>query len=216
MAIRPFLFKLRLLLDRLQPRERLLLLGILVLLLAVATQSLLWSTGFAHHERERSRIDNLRAEFTANQNTLRTLQQAMNNPRVEALEERNAELKNDLQTLNQRIDAITDVLIPPQTMVTLLRELLNGNRLTLKRLQVEPAERVETGGNAASVTLYRHPMVLELNGDYDALVGYLKSIEALPWQLFWDELSVETEDHPRLNIRLRVHTLSDQEVWLNV
>lgn len=216
MTVRHWSFSLRLQLDRLQPRERLLLLCTLVLTLGLLTQGVLWTTGFADHTQLEKRLNNLRSEFTANQNALLVLEQARNNPAVKALSERNQRLNEQLEELDDRVSRLTHVLIPPQTMATLLREMLTGNQLQLKSLSVEPAERVQTSGDEAGVPLYRHRLVLELSGSYSALEGYLKSIESLPWQLFWDELSVETKDYPTLNIRLRVHTLSDQEVWLNV
>lgn len=216
MRIRNGLFPLRLLLDRFRPRERLLLLGVLVLVLALATQGLLWFTGLTDHSGQRARIEDLRNRFSSNQDALLTLQQARNNPRTEALGEQNARLEEQLSELDSRIERITEVLIPPETMVTLLRELLAGNDLTLVSLNVVPAAPIRNGTGDAGVMLYRHGLELELSGDYDALIGYLDSIESLPWQLFWDELGVETRDYPTLRIRLRVHTLSDQEVWLNV
>lgn len=216
MPLRHWLFSLRLQLDRLQPRERLLLLCTLVLTLGLLTQAVLWTTGFADHTQLEKRLNNLRNEFTANQNALLVLEQARNNPAVKALSERNQRLNEQLEELDNRVSRLTHVLIPPQTMATLLRQMLSGNRLQLKSLSVEPAERIQASDDEAGAPLYRHRLVLELSGSYSALEGYLKSIEALPWQLFWDELSVETHNYPTLNIRLRVHTLSDQEVWLNV
>lgn len=209
-------FRLRLLLDRFQPRERLLMLITLVLLLGFAIYGAVWATGLTDHSRHRERIETLRNEFTANQNALLALREALNNPRTRALSARNQALREELEALENRIDRVTQVLIPPNRMVSLLRELLPENELTLIRLDVQPAAQAQTGDGDPGVTLYRHQLELELQGSFPALVGYLKAIEGKPWQLFWDEISIETENYPRLDIRLRVHTLSDEEEWLNV
>ena len=209
-------FRLRLLLDRFQPRERLLILIVLILLLGSAAYAAVWATGLNQHDRLRDRIEALRNEFTANQNVLLTLQEARNNPRTRTLSERNQALREELSALENRINRVTDVLIPPNRMANLLRELLVDNDLTLVRLDAQPAARIKTGDGDSGVVLYRHRLELDLQGSFPALLGYLEAIEAKPWQLFWDEISIETENYPQLKIRLRVHTLSDRKEWLNV
>ncbi len=209
-------FQLRLWLDRFQPRERLLMLISLVLVVGFLFQAGIWLSGLTHQDTLEQRIETLRKEFTANQNALIALQEAMNNPLARNLSEQNRALQDQLQELDNRISRVTDVLIPPDRMVTLLRELLNENGLTLQRLDVKPAARVQSSEGDPGVILYRHRLELDLQGNYTALMQYLDAIEAKPWQLFWDEISIETKNYPQLNIRLRVHTLSDQEEWLNV
>lgn len=209
-------FRLRLLLDRLQPRERLLILITLILLLGFAAYGAVWYTGLSRHELVRDRIETLRNEFTANQNALLTLKEARNDPRTRRLGERNQTLRDELAALNNRIDRVTNVLIPPDRMAPLLRELLSENDLTLVRLEVQPAAQIQTGSGDDGVILYRHRLELDLRGRFTDLLGYLEAIEGKPWQLFWDEISIETDDYPQLDIRLRVHTLSDDEEWLNV
>jgi len=209
-------FRLRLLLDRFQPRERLLILITLVLVIGFAAYGVIWTTGLTQHDRLRDRIETLRNQFTANQNALLTLQEAQNNPRARSLSERNEALREELSVLEDRISRVTDVLIPPNRMANLLRELLADNDLTLVRLGVQPASEIQTGDSDSGVVLYRHRLELDLQGSFPALLGYLEAIEAKPWQLFWDEISIETDNYPQLEIRLRVHTLSDKKEWLNV
>ncbi|GGX45001.1 hypothetical protein [Saccharospirillum salsuginis] len=209
-------FRLRLLLDRFQPRERLLILITLMLVLGFAAYGAVWVTGLTQHDRLRDRIETLRNEFTANQNALLSLQEAQNNPRARSLSERNEALREELSTLEDRINRVTDVLIPPNRMANLLRELLVDNDLTLVRLGVQPASEIQTGDGDSGVVLYRHRLELDLQGSFPALIGYLEAIEDKPWQLFWDEISIETDNYPQLRIRLRVHTLSDKKEWLNV
>jgi MSHA biogenesis protein MshJ len=55
-----------------------------------------------------------------------------------------------------------------------------------------------------------------LQGSYADLHDYLAGLEELPWQMFWGRISLETEQHPRLRVRLTVHTLSLSKAWLVV
>lgn len=209
------LFQLRLLIDRLSIRERAILLLSMVLVLAGISYGVQWYLGWTDQSTVRNQIALLQVETTENQNAQRALEQARNNPQLRTLSSQNERLRREVQQLNDRISGITEVLIPPDTMATLLRELLGSSDLTLVRfgaLPAQPLARDDTG----EARLFRHQLDIELTGDFDALTGYLETIEALPWRLFWDELSVETEQYPSLRIRLKVHTLSDQEAWLNV
>jgi len=207
--------KLRLQLNRLQLRERLLLLIALALVLAAACYGLGLLSGISEHQLQRQRLEQLTQEHDANTAALSNLSTARDNPVVIQLSERNAALENELAELDARMANITEVLIPPQQMVSVLRELLDRSDLTLVRLAVQPVTEVRPADVGQSA-LYQHKLELTLTGSFDDLSAYLRALEDLPWHLFWDRLSIETTEYPQLRIRLDVHTLSDQEVWMNV
>ena len=104
----------------------------------------------------------------------------------------------------------------PDRMISLLKELLDKqSKLTLINFNVLPVVTIESnidGGNL----FYQHGLTMELEGEFEALSDYLSQIESLPLQLFWDDLVIETQNFPTLTIKLRVHTLSQDEDWLNV
>ena len=64
--------------------------------------------------------------------------------------------------------------------------------------------------------LYRHGLVLELEGSYLDCLAYLAEVERLPWHIFWGSLELETEQHPRNRITLELYTLSLEEEWIGV
>jgi MSHA biogenesis protein MshJ len=209
------LFRLRLLIDRLSMRERVLVLLTLVMVLSLLSYAFLWYSGWNDQSPTRTRIEQLQTQTTDNREALLAIERTRNSPQLQALDNQNERLRRDIQELNDRISGITDVLIPPDTMATLLRELLGNSDLTLVRFTALPALPVAEN-DSTDPSLYRHRLDIELTGSFDALTRYLDTIETLPWRLFWDELSVETTRYPTLRIRLKVHTLSDQEDWLNV
>ena len=59
-------------------------------------------------------------------------------------------------------------------------------------------------------------MVLRFEGEFDAVLAYLKAVEALPYRLALADLAVEAEAWPRLRIRLEVETLGLEEGWIGV
>jgi MSHA biogenesis protein MshJ len=209
------LFRLRLLIDRLSMRERVLALLSLVVVLSMFSYAFLWQIGWDDQSQTQAQIEQLQTQTMDNREALLAIEQTRNSPQLQALGKQNDRLRQDIEALDDRISAITDDLIPPETMATLLRELLGNSDLTLVRFTALPALPA-TENDEAAATLYQHRLDIELTGNFDALARYLETIETLPWQLFWDELSVETTEYPTLRIQLKVHTLSDQEEWLNV
>jgi len=48
---------------------------------------------------------------------------------------------------------------------------------------------------------------LSLKGDYSSIMKFLKRVEALKWQLFWDKLSYRVEKYPEAMATLEFYTL---------
>jgi MSHA biogenesis protein MshJ len=71
-------------------------------------------------------------------------------------------------------------------------------------------------GADATGGLYRHGVELVLEGGYADLLGYLKSMEALPQRVLWGAISLKVEQHPRSVLTLRVYTLSRDRAWLEI
>ncbi|SHJ78744.1 MSHA biogenesis protein MshJ [Malonomonas rubra DSM 5091] len=133
------------------------------------------------------------------------------------LEQLQQELKENRQQLESNIDS----LISPQDMAELLKELLQKQaKLTLHKLENQPAEALSLGGATADAdvdlgpVLYRHRLQLEFSGDYLATLEYLKKLEQLPRKLVWEDLEIKTQTYPRAYVRLSVYTLSMDRGWI--
>jgi MSHA biogenesis protein MshJ len=209
-------YALRLLIDRRSMRERLMI----VLLIGAAVLLLTWAglrlTGFDKHTVMLDHIALIQADVERYQATLSGLETARNNPKIIALKNSNVDLQAQLDTLQDRIARIDESLMSPDRMVALLKELLDKQgQLALVSFQVQPVTVIESEIDGAQL-FYQHALKLELEGDFDALTAYLAKIEALPTQLFWDAITIQTESFPLMRIELIVHTLSQDKDWLNV
>lgn len=69
---------------------------------------------------------------------------------------------------------------------------------------------------AATPTLYRHGVELELEGGFADLLGYLQAMESLPQRVLWGSIHLKVEQHPRSVLTLRVYTLSRDRHWLEI
>jgi MSHA biogenesis protein MshJ len=138
---------------------------------------------------------------------------------------------NRLRVLQQQIAAgeesvriFTSDLVDPAQMRFVLEDLLRrqaGLELVSAsnlpgRPLIEPDPLNGAPPASAGATLYRHGLVLVLEGSYLDCLAYLESIERLPWQLYWGALELQTEGHPRSRITIELHTLSLEEEWIGV
>ena len=138
-------------------------------------------------------------------------------------------LRKQLAEIDQSMQGLQRGLVPPERMAKVLEEMLSRSRgLQLVSLRTLPAQRFETPGAAAAQkggkpgvreserTIYQHSCEITLQGTYAELHDYLVQLEKLPWQMFWGQISVNGEQHPRLRVMLTVQTLSLNKAWLIV
>lgn len=152
-----------------------------------------------------------------------------------------AELKKDPDSENKRLLAqyvedgkrLDDELakasvqvIDVRDMVVLLKEMLEQQSslkfISLENRQAVPefTEKRQPDDAAASVdsaiTIYRHSVVLKMEGSYSSTLSYLQALEKLPWQFFWQGVEIETESYPNALITLEVYTLGLREGLIGV
>jgi MSHA biogenesis protein MshJ len=134
-----------------------------------------------------------------------------------------AALQQDLRQMDTALAKTTSGLVPPKEMARLVEQMLLKNH-GLQVLSVEslPAAPLLDGGSeanpnsAAEPMIYKHGMRIELKGRYLDILRYLKSLEALPWRVFWGEVSLKTEQYPEAHLSLLIYTLSTHEGWIGL
>jgi MSHA biogenesis protein MshJ len=210
-------YALRLLIDKIPLRQRHLALVTLFSLTMALSQLSLVLMGLDKHNEVLARIENLKQNNSRITETLTAHQQAANNPVLLALSNSNIEIEKRIDQFRQNIRDINSKLMSPESMIQLLRGLLEKqNLLSIVHFEVLPVKTVESTADN-SILFYRHSIHLQLEGRFEALADYLQAIETTTDnQLFWDNIQIETENFPTLQIKINVHTLSQDEEWLNV
>ncbi|MEN9868290.1 MAG: hypothetical protein RL748_3880 [Pseudomonadota bacterium] len=64
--------------------------------------------------------------------------------------------------------------------------------------------------------IFRHGVVLEVEGNYLDLMEYLVALEKLPQQVYWGNLQLNVKKHPRATMSVEIFTLSLDRKWLNL
>lgn len=122
------------------------------------------------------------------------------------------------------------LLIPPQKMLGLLREILVAQRgLSLESLTLQPPEPEfgtvpdnvkQPAGHAPDdqpePLLYAHEVELIVRGAYPDVLAYVAKLEAMDQRLGWVMLTYESGDWPGGRAIIRVRTLSLDPHWLGV
>ena len=113
-------------------------------------------------------------------------------------------------------------LIEPKQMAKVLEVVLTQNTdLKLQRVQSLGAEplspiKAKEGEEAEELGIYRHGMQIEFKGSYLSMLNYLKALDELPWNFYWDVLELNVDKYPTASIVITVHTLSFHEGWIGV
>ena len=126
-------------------------------------------------------------------------------------------LKQELAGIDKELQAVTASLVGPQQMAILLQKVLaqtNGLRLGKvtslgsSPLLLEEHTGAQPGGKNATRagkkdlsdstvgTVYKHGLQIEFNGDFFATLDYLRKLEQLEWNFFWDNIKFQVKDYP--------------------
>ena len=139
----------------------------------------------------------------------------------------NVALQNELVAVRARIAALDEVLsarsgsvIPPREMARVIEQVLRrqGRLKLVSATSLPPSSVFETADPATegAGTVYKHGLELEVEGRYLDVLEYLRELESLDWQFFWETVALESEDYPSNRVKIRVYTLNLEEGWLGV
>jgi MSHA biogenesis protein MshJ len=136
--------------------------------------------------------------------------------------ERRRALQRQIEANEDTVRVFTSDLVDPAQMRNVLEELFERQQgLTLIRASNLPVlPLIESDESAPDKTtepmLFRHGLRLELEGSYLDCLNYLEAVERLPWQLYWGELNLDTQQYPLNQITIELFTLSLDEDWIGV
>ena len=213
--------------DSMSLRERGLLLGALVFVIYSAWNALFMGPLTVHHNLVQGQLKQLRSATTLlSQQSEDISKRQMQDPDAET-HTKLVGLRTEIAALDERIKARTQGLIDPASMSKMLEDVLkNEPGLKLLSVQSLPASplldaEVHDAGkpaqpNAGVPGIYRHGMTLVFEGSYMDALHYLRTLEALPWHLYWDNVAFKISQYPHAQFSITVHTIGLREGWIGV
>lgn len=221
--------------DGLSLRERAIIFGGILAVLFVVAFNLI----FAPMRNEQAALQKtittkfeqttkLRAEALRLSGELAQDPNAVNRARV-------SELNAQLAASEAEVAAVTRGLVSPKDMARMVEQILATNR-TVQLVRVEnlpslslldpPADPDKPSPAGASpapppppvdgIGLYRHGMRIQVKGNYLDIIRVLRGMEALPWKVFWGEVSVKTEKYPQSHATVVIYTLNQNRAWIGI
>jgi MSHA biogenesis protein MshJ len=176
-----------------------------------------WESGYLSiHSTLRQQIVPLQEQRTAIDKQNAEMKKILDDPKIM---QRDGELLRQLNNINAQIESISTHQVSASEMIKALKSILAADSgLALTRLEntANVPLILSTDKSVVGPTLYRHDFVVEFNGNYFATLNYLKRLEELPWQFYWDTINYEVTKHPEAKVSIKLHTVSAEEGLINV
>jgi MSHA biogenesis protein MshJ len=220
--------KIRQSVDRLSLRERLFLFAAALFVVGGLWEAVLAAPLAAREQIANDKVTALEGRLRQLDASLTTTTNGLSEGVPEQLERLRA-LRARVAATDEEMRIFTTDLVDPAEMRTVLEELLRRqaglklvsavNRAAEPVLADEeraPGEALPENPSSDAPRLYRHSLVLELEGNYLDCLRYVESVERLPWHIYWSRLELETDEYPTNRILIELTTLSLDEEWIGV
>ncbi|MBC52277.1 MAG: hypothetical protein CMQ34_00415 [Gammaproteobacteria bacterium] len=197
--------------------------GLIALLLVVC---LVWATLTMFLSPRMEANERLSQQITVAESERVLMQQRERQAEISATEDPNQAARLRIERaiaaqaeLQSDIEQLAGNLVTPQSMTRLLTSILE-NQPGLDLVRVENREPTPMRSGATSTDggsqIYKHSLLLELEGDYLSLIVYLQRIEAFEERFFWDLVTYQRTEWPAGRVTLELHTLSTEEGFVGV
>eukprot|EP01026_Neomeris_dumetosa_P059520 TRINITY_DN55625_c0_g1_i1.p1 TRINITY_DN55625_c0_g1~~TRINITY_DN55625_c0_g1_i1.p1 ORF type:complete len:310 (-),score=26.99 TRINITY_DN55625_c0_g1_i1:45-974(-) len=158
---------------------------------------------------------------------------------IDRLEKKLQELDKNLQELavglipaDKLPDALYDVLQSVGSLKLVGMETLAASRLQL--IEDAPEENLEDNPvpneegevpellvddveeEEEKVGVFKHSVVVAIEGKYFDVVSYLNALENLEWKIYWESVDYQVTEYPKARVLIEVYTLSTEEGVLGV
>lgn len=198
------------------PREKALLLGALLALTLMAGDALFTAPAWAARQAARQQAELAGKALSE----LRAAVEQQARDRAQALQQQQSE-RSQLNAQLQQLQANSPAPLDGPRTLALLESLVarQQGRVQLIGLTALPdpaATAPPTKASApAELPLYRHGLQLLVGGSYADLNAYLRSL-AEERQLRVRGFELTVREHPQLELKLELETLSPQAAWLTL
>jgi MSHA biogenesis protein MshJ len=211
-------------------RERMLVSVSLLVAIAVIWFMLLIDPMLNASKAVQAELNTINKTGTSLQQQLQALKLKQQQDPLRELKDRIAQLNQHIVQVDAQLNEKLHGLIAPKEMAKVLESVLQQHReLKLVKLQSLSAKPLVTESKPATETksekdesqekraqVFRHGLQLEFEGSYLATLAYLKALQALPWEFYWDEVRLQVDKYPQAKVTIVVHTLSLTEGVIGV
>ncbi len=214
-----WLRRIELKLDGLALRERVLVLGLMLIALFLMADTLAFRplqgrAKLASEERARLEEEQRGLETRASELEVALAQDPRRAERDEL-----ARLEAELAGVDAELRQRTADLVSPRQMADVLARVLGSQPAihvdSVETLPAEPLVPVAKSApgkpGAVQDGFYRHALRIELHATFNETLAFLAVVEKLPVALLWHRLEYRVEQYPRARVTLEIFTLGPRE-----
>jgi MSHA biogenesis protein MshJ len=205
--------------DAMSLRERALIFITLLVALYFLAVNVLFGPLNSGKDRLQQQVNQKRQEVQALESQIQSM--ATGGQEADSAKQRKvAALQENLKTMDAQLLRVTSGLVSPKEMARLIEQMLLKNRgLQVMKVESIPAmPLLEDAGSGGpdGIMVFKHGMQIEFKGGYMDSLHYLKSLENLPWKVFWGKVTLKTEKYPDSRVSLVIYTLSTRDAWIGL
>ncbi|MFT5675440.1 MAG: MSHA biogenesis protein MshJ [Paraglaciecola sp.] len=138
----------------------------------------------------------------------------------DALRERLQVLKTEISSIDTMLEDQTVNLVPANKMPQMLEKVLASSKglkvIELQSLPSMPILQDVQIDIAADTNLFRHGVILTLEGKYFDIQAYLEKMESLEWQFYWKKFDYSVSKYPVARVEVELYTLSTNKAFIGV
>jgi MSHA biogenesis protein MshJ len=207
------------------PRERTILLGAALALMIYLWAMLFFSSMYSAQTDRNSQLANTHAMTLSQNDRIAELNASLRGDPDSPLRVRLRELQQANAASDQRLQQLYSQLIDPRQMAGVLAGILQSEtalklisleNLAPERLRTSDIEQDSGTGTAEDIALFKHGLHMVFEGNFMETVRYLRSLEQLEDDFYWENLEFSVEQYPTARISLDIYTLSADEDWIGV
>lgn len=199
-----------------------------VLLLSAAALALMFIANAMLLKPRSDRLRNLNTEIQLARSDIASLETQMAAAVARGSEDPDAATRRKIEVTTQAIaaaDAVlaetTSGLIAPadmaQVLESVLKEVKGLTFVSIEGLGSEALLKTPDGEETdPGVGAFRHGIRIRFKGGYLDALAYLRALEALPWDFFWDSIDYVVGEYPAGDAAVVVYTLSRYQEWIGV
>ncbi|MDH5190949.1 MAG: type II secretion system protein M [Gammaproteobacteria bacterium] len=210
--------------DAFNQRERIMLLAAVIVCIYVIWDSVLLRPLEEDKKSAMSEIQSLNNQVSGLEIQINSIMQQNKVDPDKANKSALEKLKQDISVIDDKLKNATLGLITPRQMPKVLEDVLHKSKnIKLVRMEsipavslIEPKESNTVQSASESAGIFRHGLLMEIEGGYLDTLAFLQSLEKLEWKLYWDAIEFKTEKYPTAKVIIKVYTLSLDKGWIGV
>ncbi len=203
--------------DQRSLRERILILLSILAIIYFSWRSMVLDNLSSSKQQVSGSASRLQRQIFNLQGQISEVSNSLNLDPILRLQEKIDIVKKDNIDIQRQLDQMTEGLISPKEMTSLLKLILDKHKgLTVMHVENIKAIPVFGENDAEKVAkealkvfqVYKHGIEFIVSGTFFQLKDFLEEAEKLPWKILWEELEYSVTKYPIATIKIVIKTLS--------